>query len=207
MVHGNPRQASDEAIVRINNKVIVTAALILIMCAVWTAALDLGLSHATPEIITHVRYINHYIEKPVYIELEKPVSEVRPVYLEAAKPVDIVREVEVPVTLKDWDTLEQLEEFLASDDTNERIILTADSQGKISFDNQCEDYALQLRDRAMARGMFLSITALHPKEYEKWYGKRLKPDRYHAICLARIGSELWYIEPATDEHWLALYLD
>ena len=207
MMHGNPQQASGEAIGRISSKVILTADLILIMCAVWTAVLDLGLNHATPEVITQARYINHYIEKPIYIEVEKLVPEVRPVYIEVAKTIDIVREVKIPVTLKDWGSLEQLEEFLASDDTDERIILTADSQGKISFDDQCKDFALQLRDRAMARGMFLSIIALHPKEYEKWYDKRLKTERYHAISMARIGNELWYIEPTTDEHWLALYLD
>ena len=127
------------------------------------------------------------------------------------KPVYIMKEIEVPVeipvVLKDWDSLESLEEFLINDDTEKTVIIIADSEGKIIFDNQCEEYALQLRDRAMATGMYLSVAALHPKEYEKWYSKQAKPNQYHAICIAVIGNELWYIEPQTDEHWLALYLD
>jgi hypothetical protein len=148
---------------------------------------------AEPEVVTQTEYIDRYIEKPVYVEIEKSI------YVE--------REVEVPVMLKDWNSVEELEEFLANDDTEEHIILTAGSDGKINFDGQCEDFALQLRDRAMAINKYLSVIALHPEEYRKWYGKQLKSNEYHAICMARIGNEFWYIEPATDKHWLALYLD
>jgi len=148
----------------------------------------------------------------VYIEVDKPAPVEKPVYIiEVEKPIIIEREVkvlvEVPVILKDWNSVEELEEFLINDDTDKRVILSVDSEGKINFDNHCEDYALQLRDRAMDIGRHLSIAALHPEEYEKWYGERLTPGQYHAIAMARIGNEFWYIDPQTDEHWLALYLD
>ena len=146
-----------------------------------------------PEVVTRIKYINRYIEKPVYVEIEKPI------YVE--------RKVEVPVMLKDWNSVGELEEFLAIDDTEGHIILIAGSDGKINFNAQCEDFALQLRDRAMAIDKYLSVIALPPEEYKKWYGKRLKSNEYHAICMARIGNEFWYVEPATDEYWLALYLD
>ena len=196
----------------INSKVIVPVSAILILCAVWTAGIDFGLYHTKPKIITQTKYVERYVEKPVYIEVDKPAPVDKPVYIiEVEKPITIEREVEVPVEvpvmLQDWDSVEELEEFLINDDTDKRVILTVDSKGELNFNGQCEDYALQLRDRAMAIGRHLSIVALHPKEYEKWYGERLTPSQYHAIAMARIGNEFWYIDPQTDEHWLALYLD
>jgi hypothetical protein len=159
--------------------------------------------------VTHTINSSRYVEKPVYIEVEKTVPVEK--LVEVEKPVYVERKievpVEVPVMLKDWDSLEQLEEFLKNDDTDQKITLTADNTGNINFNGQCEDFALQLRDRAMAIGRYLSIQALHPKEYEKWYGQTAQPNQYHAICMARIGNEFWYIEPQTDKHWLALYLD
>jgi hypothetical protein len=193
----------------IKSKVIVPAAIILILGAVWTATLDFRSASVEPGVVTHTKDVSRYVETPVYIEVEKPVLVDRPV--EVAKPVYIERKVEVPVEvpvmLRDWDSLEQLEDFLRDDDTDQRIILSADSQGNINFNGQCEDFALQLRDRAMAIGRYLSIQTLDSQEYAKWYGQRLKPNEYHAICMARIGNEFWYIEPQTDKHWLALYLD
>ena len=190
---------------------IFPVASILFLCVVWTIGIDFGLHHTTPKVVTQTKYVNRYVEKPVYIGVEKPTPVDRPVYIEVEKPITIEREVkvlvEVPVMLKDWDSLEQLKEFLRNDNTDKSVTLTVDSKGELNFNGQCEDYALQLRDRAMAIGMHLSIAALHPKEYEKWYGKQAKPNQYHAIAMARIGNELWYIEPQTDEHWLALYLD
>jgi hypothetical protein len=171
-------------------------------------ALNIGLAHAKPKVIVHTINSSRVLEKPVYIEVEKPVPVYQPVQtIEVEKPVYIEREIEVPIRLKDWDSLEQLEEFLKNDDTDQHIILTADSGGKVNFNGQCEDYALQLRDRAMTIGRYLSVEILDPKEYEKWYGLPLKSNDYHAICMARIGNEFWYIEPQTDKHWLALHLD
>jgi len=198
--------------VKIDDKVLTPVVFILIVCAVWIAALDFGLSHAKPEVILHTKDTSRYVEKPVYVEAEKPAPTDKAVkIIEVEKPVYIMKEIEVPVeipvVLKDWGSLESLEEFLINDDTGKNVILIADSEGKINFDGQCEEYALQLRDRAMVIGMYLSIAVLHPKEYEKWYGKQANPNQYHAICMARIGNEFWYIEPQTDKHWLALYLD
>lgn len=59
----------------------------------------------------------------------------------------------------------------------------------------------------MAIGRYLSIQVLDQSEYQKWYGVPVIPDIYHAICMARIGNEFWYIEPINDKYWLALNLD
>lgn len=190
----------------------VLVVVVIIICAAWTLALNLGLTHAEPDIIEYVKNSSYYVTKPVYLEVEKPVPVEQPVRtVEVVQPVYVEKEVqvpfEVPVALKDWDSPEQLIEFLKNDDTDQIVILTADSQGQILFNGQCEDYAIQLRNRAMAAGMYLSIEVLHPKEYEKWYGQPVRADQYHAVCMARIGNEFWYIEPTNDKAWLALYLD
>lgn len=190
----------------------VPVAIVIFICAAWTLALNMGLTHAGPGVIGYVKNSSYLVTEPVYLEVEKPVPVEQPVQtVEVIRPVYVEKEVpvtlEVPVALQDWDSPEQLREFLRNDDTDQRIILTADSQGQVLLNGQCEDYALQLRNRAMAIGRYLSIEVLHPKEYEKWYGQTVRADQYHAICMARIGNEFWYIEPTTDKCWLALYLD
>jgi hypothetical protein len=193
----------------LKSKIILPVAIVFLLCAVWMIALNTGLAHAESRIVTQIEYSSYPVPEPVYIEVEKLVPTVttievdRPVYIE--KEVEVPREV--PVMLKDWDSPEQLAEFLKNDDTDGRIILQADSSGAIAFNGQCEDLALQLRDRAMAIGKYLSVQVLNPKEYEKWYGIKVRSDVYHAICMARIGNQFWYIEPANDKHWSALNLD
>lgn len=191
------------------SKIIVPVAIAFLFYAIWIMVFNIGLAHAEPRIVTHIVNSSHLVPEPFYIEVESPVPTVNKI--EVDRPIYIEKEIEVPheipVMLKDWDTLEQLAEFLKNDDTDRRLILQADSNGTIALNGQCEDLALQLRDRAMAIGRYLSIQVLNPKEYEKWYGLTVRPDIYHAICMARIGNEFWYIEPANDKHWLALYLD
>ncbi len=170
-----------------------------------------GANYAKPDVIPYVKNSSHTVTRLVKVEVEKPVPVVSQLKtIEVIKPVYIENTIEVPyevpVKLKDWDSVEQLQDFLKNDDTDQRIILTTDSNGAVKFDGQCEDFALQLRDRAMAIGMYLSVQVLHPEEYRKWYPSATT-DAYHAICMARIGNEFWYIEPSTDQCWLAMYLD
>lgn len=201
---------------RFKSKVIITAAIILMICMIWIMAFNIGASNTESVIIPYVKNSSHTITEFVEVEVEKSVpivsrteiiEVIKPVYIENIVEVPQEVPLEVPMKLKDWDSLEQLQNFLANDDTDQRIILSVDSQGQISFSGQCEDYALQLRDRAMAQGMYLSLQALHPAEYQKWYDQPAKSAAYHAICMARIGNEFWYIEPANDRVWLAMYLD
>lgn len=110
--------------------------------------------------------------------------------------------------LEDWDSPEELQAFLAQDDTDSHIVLRCNSQGIAKLNGICEDRAFQLRDNAMAQGKYLSVFPLDRTEYHKWYGVWLKSNQYHMICGAKVGdNEFWYIEPGNDKCWLAQYLD
>jgi hypothetical protein len=191
------------------SKVYLPVVIVFIFCALWVLILNAVLAHTKPGHFTYVKNSSYTVWEPVYVEQQKSVPVVSSI--EVNEPAYIEKVIEVPgkapVALKDWDSPEQLAEFLKNDDTNRYLILQADSSGGISFNGQCEDLALQLRDRAMAAGRFLSVQVLDPAEYYKWYGIKVNSDVYHAICMARIGNEFWYIEPSNDKQWLALYLD
>ena len=136
-----------------------------------------------------------------------PVVEYVEVEVEVEKLVHHYIEIEVPVKLEDWESVEELEAFLKADNTDSHIYLKAGGDGVIKFDGQCEDVAIQLRDRAMAEGKHLEVVPLHRAEYLKWYNEEIEVGRYHAICMAIIGNEFWYVEPSDDRCWRALYLD
>jgi len=126
---------------------------------------------------------------------------------ESLTRLQTVRVVEVEkyikVETKDWVSLEELEEFLDNDDTDEVLVFTANA----TFNSSCEERAFQLRKRAFDIGKRLETEDLTPAEYKKWYGDTIASDRLHAICKAIIGNEVWYIEPADDRHWIGAYLD
>jgi hypothetical protein len=189
----------------------------ILLCTAWTIALNTDFANAETRTVTAAAcstcpvpesvYIE--VEKPVYVQVEKLVTVVETVEVEKIVSVDRIVEVPVEVTVKlrDWENKAELTEFLKNDDTDTYLFLKADNAGGIAFNGQCEDLALQLRDRAMSIGKYLSVQVLSPQEYEKWYGVTVGPGVYHAICMARIGNEFWYIEPDNDRHWPALNLD
>jgi hypothetical protein len=193
------------------HRIIVPLGVVLLLCTAWTIALNTNFANAETRTVTPTEPEPVYIEveKTVYVEVEKIVTVIETIEVDRPVFIEKIKEVprDVPVALKDWDSREQLIEFLKNDDSDRYIILNMDDAGKAAFNGQCEDLAIQLRDRAMAAGRYLSIQVLNPKEYEKWYGQPVAGVVYHAICMARIGNEFWYIEPSNDKCWLALYLD
>ena len=138
-------------------------------------------------------------------EYESPPSPVQIVEVEVEKRI-VVHE-EIIVNLTDWADESELKAFLASDNTDTMIILKANKEGIVTFNNQCEDRALQLINNAMNQGKRLSFVPLHRAEYLKWYNEEIEEGHYHAIAGALVGDNFWYIEPGDDRCWLALYLD
>jgi hypothetical protein len=104
---------------------------------------------------------------------------------------------EVITALRDFARLEELETWLAGDDTSEFVFFFADASGNVAPDERydCDDYARQLQQRAAESGFHLSLTIL--------------PDEagLHMVNLAVIGGKVYHIEPQTDEYWYYCDLD
>ncbi len=123
------------------------------------------------------------------------------VYAQVVRIVEV--EKKVLVDTQDWESLTELEEFLAEDNTDTVLVF----KGSVVFNSSCEERAFQLRGGAFDIGKRLETEDLTPPEYKIWYDDTIANNKRHAICKAIIGNEVWYIEPADDRHWLAGYLD
>ena len=163
---------------------------------------------------TKIVYVDRPVEVIREIEIEVPVEVPVEVLVEIIKEIEKLVVVEVPITkevptrLGDWESLEELQAFLAGDPTDSRIILVANSSGIVKLHGQCEDRAIQLMDGAQEVGKRLFLVPLHPSEYLKWYGSYPGSNIYHAVCGALVGdNDFYYIEPSTDRCILAIYLD
>ena len=121
----------------------------------------------------------------------------------------IVREtvmVEVLVKLRNFKDTDELDAFLIKDDTDSRVILTANSDGVVSLHGNCEDIALQLQERAREVGCIMSVEIIGGEEVYQG-GRCTLTGTLHAINSVVIGNEFYFIEPSTDDFWLAAYLD
>ena len=135
--------------------------------------------------------------------------EVQAIYVD--KPVEkIVYQDKIKFQkLTDFASLEELQAFLAQDNTSEWLILTASSSGTVQFDGACEDYAFQLRDRASQIGKRLETELLTKSEYAKYYGEYggLGVNDMHMVNKAVIGNDVYLIEPQDDRVWKVVELD
>ncbi len=89
--------------------------------------------------------------------------------------------------LHNFSTLEELEQFLAQDDT--------DSHEYIKNDFDCDDFAHDLQEHAFERGYIMNCQILPIG------GLR------HMMNMAIAGNKIYYIEPTTDEITFVHYVD
>ncbi len=123
--------------------------------------------------------------------------------------------VEVSKMLSDWNNVEELKTFLAQDNTDSSIFVKFYFGREIKLGGFCEDFAVQLQNRAYEIGKRLDTEILAYDEYNKYYGVgKINPgvgtlgiNDGHAINKAIVGNEVWFIEPQTDKIWLAYYLN
>ena len=137
----------------------------------------------------------------ILIVTNEPVTVVREVIKEVPiveKQIeyrDVVREVvkevtvEKPRELKEFSSKEDLESWLAEDDTETTVFFfVVDDGTEVSSDEyDCDDFALTLQRRANKDGFLMSVTIIQ------------KNNQPHMINLATIGNDVYYIEPQTDE--------
>lgn len=159
-----------------------------------SVGLFLLLTGCSPDIETITEYVE--VEKPVtkYVIVEKPIYIERIVEVETIKEVEII--VEVPIELRDFESVEELREWLTKE-------CTFTLSGK---DIDCDNYALELQQRGLKDGYLLNFEAILPDEYNKLF-KKLKIDGLHAMNSAIIGNTFYYIEPQTREIAWGGFLD
>lgn len=96
-------------------------------------------------------------------------------------PKEVVVEKEVFLQLDYFETLEELEAWLAQDNV--------DKLKPSHPDFDCDDFAYALQRHAARAGYFISTEIIRQK------------GRNHMINSALIGDEIYFIEPAADEVW------
>ena len=92
---------------------------------------------------------------------------------------------------------EELIDWLSRDRTDDKTDI-----------NCCYDFADKLVFNAQLQGYALNIEILNDAEYEYYYDSnntKLNSENwqgyYHAVVSARIGNQVYLIEPQTDEVW------
>lgn len=128
-----------------------------------------------------------------------PITIVKEVPVEIIKEVPVIQTVEtvkeVPVyvmrdkQLADFESRSALIEWLTSDSTNRQTWIAE------SFD--CDDFAYQLQTSAEQAGYHLSAIPISPADYLELFKEPLQYD-FHVMNLARIGNNLYLVEPQTD---------
>ena len=129
---------------------------------------------------------------PETVIVEKPVEKI--IY----KTVYLDRQVEVPITLTDWISLDELKAFLANDMTDQTIFYRLSDGARIK---DCDDYAIMLRDKAVKQGKYIGLQRITPTEFTSltgmpWYGK---PEDVHMLNNAVVDGVFYYIEPQSDQ--------
>ncbi len=113
----------------------------------------------------------------------------------------------------DWESVEELEAFLETDDTDSVIRFNFSFDVGIQRYGDCEDRAFQLREAAFQTGKRLESEILTRSECIQWrehlgitYLEARGIDA-HVVCKAVIGNTWYFIDPENDEIWPAYLLD
>ena len=115
--------------------------------------------------------------------------------------VDVIRHV--PVEFRNFTNRAELEKWL---EERNQVTFICFRQKDIIFD--CDDFALELQQKALADGFIISFEIIDSSEYNELFSTQLPEGQtLHAINLSIIGNDVYYIEPQTGEIVYAAYLD
>ena len=133
------------------------------------------------------------VERTTVQYVDRPVHTVE--YIERVK--------KVPIELRNFSDLEELKQWLG----DKKNVTTVRFQSPDTIVD-CDDYALDLQHKALADGYIMSFEVIGESEYNALFKTPLPPSQsLHAINLAIIGNNVYYIEPQTDEVVFAAHLD
>ena len=125
--------------------------------------------------------------------IDRPVTEVK--YVEQVK--------RVPIKLRNFSDLKELKQWL---EDKENVTTVRFQSSNVTVD--CDDYALEMQRKALADGYIMSFEIIGHSEYNALFKTELPPSQsLHAINLAIIGNDAYYIEPQTSEVVFTAHLD
>ena len=128
-----------------------------------------------------------YVEVPraidvVEVKTPYPVFQEVPVYVGVIVevPVEVIKEV--PIELREFESVEVLEEWYMDNQAPLRFTDKADfNNPEYETGLDCDDYATYLRDRAHAQGYLMSLQIVEAGT--------------HMINMVMIGNDIFYLEP------------
>ena len=135
-----------------------------------------------------------------YQTVEKPVIQ----YVNKGEVEYINRVERIPMQLRNYGEPAELKRWLARANTNTTTIYF--EQPDVTID--CDDFALALQRKALEDGYMMSFQIIEPGKYNSLFeNSKMSPNTLHAINLAIVGNDAYYIEPQTGEIALAAHLD
>jgi len=184
--------------------------MLAILTLVFCAGAYLGQLTFEPRVIIEHEVIERVVYKPVERVIERVVYEPVEKIIETVvyEPVEkvIVEHVETTKPLREFQSLEELEQWLVNIEVLDIHFDMVDKEtGQHIKGFDCEDYAIRLQEKALRDGYVMSFEVIRPVEYNALFKqKRIPADKIHAINSVIIGNEVYYIEPQTREVVLSL---
>ncbi len=189
-----------------NNKTVMAIkalVAIVILAILFSTGIVIGQATSAPQTTTNT---NTNLDTSFKPTVETQLVETHTVqYVE--KPVTVVEYVEsikkIPIELRNFSNLEELEQWL--EDRGNVTTVRFQSADTIV---DCDDYALELQYKALADGYVMSFQIIESSKYNSLFERgKMPPDTLHAINLAVVGNDAYYIEPQTGEVVFAAQLD
>jgi len=189
-----------------NNKAVMaikTLVAVVILAILFSTGVVIGQATSAPQTTTNTNTnLNTSFKPTVETQLvethtvqyvDRPVTEIK--YVERIK--------RIPIELRNFSDLEELKQWL-EDRKNVTTVRFQSPNGTVD----CDDYALEMQQKALADGYIMSFEIIGESEYNVLFKTPLPPSQsLHAINLVIIGNDAYYIEPQTDEIVFAAQLD
>ncbi len=156
------------------NKLLLGIVVVFLIAAGFVFGIDYGQEIFEPQIVEVTNTVDHYVTQVVERE------------------VIVEKEVIVTLALREFASLQELEDWLKQDKTNV-VVFKAQGVSFVDIEIDCDEYAEALVKAAEKDGYRLSI--------------QIDTKKGHALNNAFIGNDIYFIEPQTDEVWLEIYRD
>ena len=187
----------------------------------WEArALDLEDTHRNGAEIYRQLQVRHDVALRDYkllegelVQLNYELAEERekpPVFVDVPITVTEIERVVVNREYEDWDSLDELKQFIAEHEDEVATQALRGRDGVIQFSGQCVGWAMGWRDMAAEYGKNLEVNKVTPIEYRRVFSKYPPGGsrvNHHAVLLAIVDeADLYFIEPENGEIRLASYV-